>query len=81
MAWPTDWDRGHVLGALEEATRQSIHADDPLPDTLIAKSQELGLLPAELKLWIYDSPNDWTVDTLTRWARQYGLNRREKECS
>jgi len=71
MAWPTDWDRGNVLGAIEEASGVALSAEDSLPDTLIAKAQELGLKPVDLKLWIYDSPDhDWSPNTLEGWARR-----------
>lgn len=80
MPWPSDWDRAHVLGALEEAARVSLSPNDETPDALIVRAQELGLLPAELRLFIFDAPNSWTTDELVRWARQYGLNRRERQC-
>jgi hypothetical protein len=74
MAWPTDWDRGSVLGAIEEASGVPLHADDALPDTLIAQAQALGLRPIDLKLWIYDSPeHGWTPDALACWARRNHL--------
>jgi hypothetical protein len=71
MAWPATWDRGSVLGAIEEASGVALSADSSLPDMLIAKAQELGLRPIDLKLWIYDSPSGgWTPDSLTRWANR-----------
>jgi hypothetical protein len=71
MAWPTSWDRGNVLGAIEEASGVSLSADDSLPDTLIAKAQELGLKPIDLKLWIYDHPeHGWTPEAMESWARR-----------
>lgn len=74
MAWPIDWDRGSVLGAIEEASGVALSADDPLPDTLIAKAQELELQPVDLKLWIYDSPeHPWTAENLACWARRNGF--------
>lgn len=74
MAWPIEWDRANVLGAIEEAGGVSLAVDDSLPDTLIAKAQELGLKPVDLKLWIYDSPKfRWTVDALERWAQRAHL--------
>lgn len=48
------WDRGYIHGAIAEATGVLLHADDPLPDTLIAKAQELGIEQADLRKWIYD---------------------------
>jgi hypothetical protein len=72
MAWPASWDRGSVLGAIEEASGQPLSADDPTPDMLIAKAQELGLNPVDLKLWIYDSPeHGWTPDALSSWAGRW----------
>jgi hypothetical protein len=79
MSWPATWDRGSVLGAIEEASGVSLSADDSLPDTLIAKAQELGLIPVDLKLWIYDSPeHGWTPDALESWARRW-LKARDDE--
>ena len=74
MPWPTTWDRQTVLGALEEAAHVSLSVEDPLPDMLIARAQELGLKPVDLKLWIYDEPKlGWTPDALADWARRMGL--------
>lgn len=69
MNCTNEWDRGAVLGALTEASGVSLHVDDTLPDTLIARAQALGLTPLELKLWIYDRPADgWTAEGLEKWA-------------
>jgi len=74
MSWPAGWDRGSVLGAIEEASGVELSANDSLPDSLIAKAQELGMSPVDLKLWIYDSPgHPWTMDNLQDWARRTGL--------
>lgn len=81
MPWPVRWDRGNVLGAIEEASGVSLSADDPLPDTLIAKAQELGLMAVDLRLWIYDRPNSFTADELVRWAQRYMLDRSGQDLS
>lgn len=74
MSWPTDWDRGSVLGAIEEASGAALSADDAIADTLIAAAQQLGLKPVDLKLWIYDSPeHGWTPANLEKWARMAHL--------
>lgn len=67
------WRRAQVLGAIEEAAGLALSPSDPLPDTLIATAQALGLSPADLQIWIYDEPRRqcWTIDALTRWAREY----------
>ena len=85
MAWPVEWDRGSVLGAIEEASGVSLSADDAIADSLIAKAQELGLRPVDLKLWIYDSPEHaWTTGDLEAWARRWlsvvSPNAEEEEC-
>jgi hypothetical protein len=80
MAWPVEWDRGGVLGAIEEASGVPLSADDALPDTLIAKAQELGLQPADLNLWIYvtgvGSDREalgWTPCALVSWTARMRL--------
>lgn len=76
MAPPTNWDRGHVHGSIAEATGCVLHADDPLPDLLITRAQELGIAPSDLRLWIYEElPNDQLrysllLEALARWARR-----------
>jgi hypothetical protein len=74
-AWPGTWDRGAILGAIEQASGTALSADDAAVDTLIAKAQELCLLPAELHVWITDQPkiDGWTAEALVRWARRYGV--------
>lgn len=69
--------RGQILGALEEAIGRALPAQDPLPDTLIAKAQALGMLPHELRSWIYDSSArpDWQVASLVRFAERYHFAR------
>lgn len=73
--WWKEFDRVQVLAEVESASGRSLSANDPLPDTLIAHAQALGLLPAELRLWIYDEPErgDWSAAALTEWARRAGL--------
>jgi hypothetical protein len=74
--WPRTWDRGHVLAAIEDATGQVLQNQNPLPDTLIAKAQELGMMPAELSLWIAEKPeHGWTPGDLASWARRNGIGR------
>lgn len=76
MAWPVEFDRSNVLGAIEEASGVSLSADDSLADTLIAKAQELGLHPVDLKIWIYDSASilrGWNPESLEEWSRRLGL--------
>lgn len=74
--WRT-FDRVDVLAALEDAAGEALAANDPLPDTLVATAQALGLTPAELRLWIYEEPAraDWTIGALTAWARRYALGK------
>lgn len=73
--WWREFSRRDTLAAIEEAAAQTLDVNDPLPDTLIAVSQSLGLQPVELRMWIYDDPKrpDWSMDALGRWARRYGL--------
>src|SRR4051812_24364277 len=52
--------RAAVRGAIEEASGQALSVDDPLPDTLIAAAQAIGIRPRQLRLWIYDEPKpEW----------------------
>ena len=66
------WDRAAVLAAIEEATGEDLAVSDPLPDSLIAQAQALGLAPVELRLWIYDDPHreEWTMEALAVGARR-----------
>ena len=76
--WPREWNRGDVLGAIEEASGVVLSANDPLPDTLIAVAQAEDLSPIDLRLWIYDSPgHPWTADHLRRWAKKLKAVERE----
>ena len=74
-AWPANYDRAAVLASIEDATGQALSANDPLPDSLIANAQALGLIPAELRMWIHDEPKrgDWSLAALRQWAARYEL--------
>jgi hypothetical protein len=73
--WWAKFYREEVLAALEEASGAALDPNDPLPDSLIANAEALGLLPAELRLFIFDEPRraDWDMNELGKWARRYGL--------
>jgi hypothetical protein len=73
--WWKIFYRADVLAALEEASGSALDPNDPLPDSLIANAEALGLLPAELRLFIFDEPKraDWDMNALAVWARHYGL--------
>jgi hypothetical protein len=73
--WPRNYDRSAVLASIEDATGTSLSANDPLPDSLIANAQALGLIPAELRMWIHDEPKrgDWSLAALRAWAAKYEL--------
>ena len=76
MPWPNTWDRESVRCDIEEATGHGLSVDDPLPDTLIATAQAIGLQPAELRIWVHGEPKtagEWTAAELTRWARRNGI--------
>jgi hypothetical protein len=75
VAWWRDLDRQAILAAIEEAAGAGLAPTDPLPDTLIASAQALGLEPVDLRMWIFDDPHrrDWTVESLTLWARRFHL--------
>jgi len=68
--WWHRFDRIDVIAALESATGQALPANDPLPDSLIANAEALGLLPMHLRMFIYDEPKreDWSHDAMARWA-------------
>ncbi len=70
-----EFDRLAVTGAIEEATGLALHANDPLPDTLIANAQAIGLHPGALRLWIYDDPKreDWSASAMSAWAARFGI--------
>jgi hypothetical protein len=73
---PADWDRGHVHGSIAEATRCVLPMEDPLPDLLINRAQELGITPGDLRSWIYEElPQEHLryallLDALSRWAQR-----------
>jgi hypothetical protein len=73
--WWRDFDRQATLAAIEEAAGVALSPCDPLPDTLIASAQALGLQPVDLRMCIFDDPHrrDWTVESLTLWARRFHL--------
>ena len=75
---PHQWNtfsREDVTGAIEEATEAALSANDPLPDSLIANAQTLGLSPGALRLYIYDEParDDWSLNAMAHWAATYRL--------
>ena len=74
-SWPKTYDRAAVLASIEDATGTALSANDPLPDSLIANAQALGLIPAELRMWIHDEPHrgDWSLGALREWAARYEL--------
>ena len=79
---PHQWhnfSREDVIGALEEATGAALRANDPLPDSLIANAQLLGLSPGALRLYIYDEParDDWSMNAMAHWAATYRLMTKE----
>jgi hypothetical protein len=71
--WPQQYDRAWVRGAIEEASGQALSVDDPLPDSLIATAEALGMIPAELRVWIADVRTDWSLDALRRWAARHDI--------
>ncbi|HWE51365.1 MAG TPA: hypothetical protein VG273_16355 [Bryobacteraceae bacterium] len=72
--WPLNFDRAWVRGAIEEAAGVSLSVDDPMPDSLIARAQELKLDPTMLKIFIHDQPRiDWSQAALARWAIARGF--------
>jgi hypothetical protein len=79
--WWRAWDRQAILAAIEEAAGVALSPGDTLPDTLIAAAQALGLQPVDLRMWIYDDPHrrDWTIESLTLWARRYELGAAKHE--
>lgn len=74
-----DYSREDVTGAIEEATGAALSANDPLPDSLIANAQTLGLSPGALRLYIYDEParDDWSLNSMAHWAATYRLMTKE----
>lgn len=76
-----DFTRENVTGAIEEATGVALSANDPLPDSLIANAQALGLSPDALRLYIYDEParDDWSMQAMAHWAARFLLMKGERE--
>jgi hypothetical protein len=73
--WPITWDRGQFLAAIETASGEDLSANDATVDTLMAKAQEIGLSPIELRVWIYEGAPDregFTPDALVNWAVRIG---------
>jgi hypothetical protein len=70
-----DFTRESVTGEIEEATGAALSANDPLPDSLIANAQALGLSPGALRLFIFDEParDDWSLSSMAHWAATYRL--------
>lgn len=81
--WWKNFYRADVLAALEEASGTALDPNDPLPDSLIANAEALGLLPAELRLFIFDEPKraDWDMNALGIWARRYGLGTAKEDAA
>lgn len=83
--WWKNWSdvsREEVRGLIEAAIGQALALSDPLPDTLIADAQALGMFPFELRFFAKDLPartnvEHWSTETLTKWARLYGMDRSE----
>jgi len=69
-----NFDRERVRGWIEDALDVALGLNDSSADTLIAQSEELGLTPDQLRLWIYDQPKlNWGPGSLASWARREGL--------
>lgn len=66
--------RGMVTREVEAATGQALSAIDPLPDTLIARAQEIGLAPLVLLMWIEEQKrdSDWSSAAMLAWAKAVG---------
>jgi hypothetical protein len=72
--WWKRFDRVSILAAIEGASGRVLASDDPLPDTLIANAEALGLLPMHLRFWICDKERaDWTRESLGEYAARYGF--------
>jgi hypothetical protein len=75
-SWPTTFDREQIRGWIEESIHEGLSVDDALPDTLAATAEALGVLPAELRIWIFDHPaHEWSGAALASWARRLGFDR------
>lgn len=74
QTWPSEFSREHIRAWIEEATGGGLSVDDPLPDTLAATAQALGLMPFQLRIWIWEQPKpEWSGAALERWARARGF--------
>jgi hypothetical protein len=70
---PPAFDREKVRGWITDALNIAFGLSDSTPDTLVARAQELGLTPDQLRLWCYDFPKrDWTPGALEEWALRLG---------
>jgi len=81
MQWEWSWSpllfdgqRAMVTRAVEEATGEALSTIDPLPDTLIARAQEVGLAPVYLLMWIGDREPEtgWSAEAMLAWGREKG---------
>lgn len=75
QSWPpASFDREQIRCWLEDATGVGLSVEDPLPDTLAATAEGLGMKPAALLLWVHDQPaHPWTPQHLTTWAIRFGF--------
>ena len=72
------YDREQVRAWIEGATGEGLSVSDPLPDSLVATAEALGLESAELLVWVFDhagSAAEWTTASLVAWARLHHLDR------
>ena len=70
------FDREQIRSWIEEASGEGLSVGDPLPDSLAATAETLGMLPVELRMWVYEQPRiEWRAVALERWARRYGFDR------
>lgn len=82
-AWWKNWDnlpREELRGIIEANSGAALAHNDPLPDTLIAAAQALGMFPFELRFFARDEParatvEAWSVEALTVFARRYDMDR------
>lgn len=78
-AWWRDFDRLAILACIEDVSGQPMDPNDPLPDTLVANAEALGLLPVHLRMWIFDEPRrtEFTLESLRDFARLHRLGNAE----
>jgi hypothetical protein len=80
LAWK-QFDREQIRRWIEEASGEGLSVGDPLPDSLAATAENLGMLPVELRMWVYEQPRyEWRAVALERWARRYGFDRTAPKC-